>query len=106
MVLRILQAAGETEMGAVPEVREVAAVEGKIMKTKQIPKPSVKMKTVTRQMEHCLEVNCKGCYLKDNQHCVEFLMSDALWYLKQTLEKSEGGNGGKKKTGTDAAGVI
>jgi hypothetical protein len=52
-------------------------------------KPSVKMKTVTKQIEHCLEVNCKGCYLKDQEHCIEFLMMDALWYMKQTLEKSE-----------------
>lgn len=52
-------------------------------------KPSVKMKTVTKQIEHCLEVDCKGCYLKDQEHCIEYLMMDALWYLKQTLEKSE-----------------
>ena len=51
-------------------------------------KPSVKMKTVTKQIEHCLEVDCKGCYLKDQEHCIEYLMMDALWYLKQTLEKS------------------
>ena len=52
-------------------------------------KPSVKMKTVTKQIEHCIATDCKGCYLKDQEHCIEFLMMDALWYLKMTLEKSE-----------------
>ena len=53
-----------------------------------IPKPKVKMKTVTRQLEKCLEENCRSCYLKSEEHCQIYLMQDALYYLRMTLEKS------------------
>ena len=89
-------------------MREVAAVEGKIMKyTIHIPKPLKKMKTVAKQLEECLYYNnCSCCWHKGDKLCQIKLMSEGLYYIRQTIEKSEGGNGGKKKTGTDAAGVI
>lgn len=54
-----------------------------------IPKPKVKMKTVTRQLEKCLAENCRSCYLKSEEHCQVYLMQDALYYLRMTLEKSK-----------------
>ena len=57
---------------------------------KQIPKPEHKMKTVAKQIEQCLyHNNCKGCWYKLEPRCQVLLMSDGLWYLRQTLEKSE-----------------
>ena len=53
-----------------------------------VPKPKMKMKTVTMQLEKCLKENCKSCYLKKYENCQIYLMMDALWYLQQTLEKS------------------
>ena len=52
-------------------------------------KPSVRMKTVVKTLEKCLADDCKGCYLKEENNCMTFLMMDCLYYMKQTLEKSE-----------------
>ena len=71
-----------------------------------ILKPMKKMKTVANRMEKCLQNDCRGCWLKDDMNCQNILMYSALYYLQMALEKSEGGNGGKKKTGTDAAGIV
>lgn len=52
-------------------------------------KPVHKMKTVVRQLDRCIKNECSGCYLQKESDCMRSLMYDSLWYLKQTLEKSE-----------------
>ena len=62
-----------------------------MMASVKIPKPTRKMKTVVNQLEQCLYFNgCQKCWLKKYSNCQQLLMADGLWYLKQTLEKSEG----------------
>ena len=57
--------------------------------TMDVLKPGRKMKTVAVRIERCLQNDCAGCWLKDDQFCQDKLMYSALYYLKQTLEKSE-----------------
>ena len=53
-------------------------------------RPTHKMKTVVSQLELCLYYNdCRKCWLKKYSNCQQLLMADGLWYLRQTLEKSE-----------------
>ena len=58
-----------------------------------IPKPKHRMKTVTKQIEDCLYyTRCSTCWHKGDKLCQIKLMSEGLYYLKMTLEKSEGKN--------------
>lgn len=54
-------------------------------------KPKRKMKTVVYQMYVCLyNGGCGNCWHNDRPDCCrQLLMKDALYYLQQTLEKSE-----------------
>lgn len=57
-----------------------------------IQKPEKRMKTVANQIEQCIYFNnCSKCWYKGEKLCQEKLVSDGLWYLRQTLEKSESG---------------
>lgn len=57
-----------------------------------IPKPKHRMKKVIDQIEQCIYFNsCSKCWYKGEKLCQEKLVSDGLWYLRQTLEKSESG---------------
>ena len=56
-----------------------------------IQKPTRKMKTVAKQIEACLYFNdCRTCWHKGDKLCQIKLMSEGLYYLRMTLEKSEG----------------
>lgn len=57
--------------------------------TMHLIKPDRKMKTVAFRMEKCLQNDCAGCWLKEDQHCQDKLMYSALYYMRQTIEKSE-----------------
>lgn len=61
-----------------------------------IARPKRKMKQVIKCLENCIfENKCEGCsYGEYNFRCQEQLRTEALWYLKQTLEKSEMRNRG------------
>ena len=53
-------------------------------------KPTRKLKTIVNQLEKCLYyTDCRKCWLRKYSNCKDLLMADGLWYLKQTLEKSE-----------------
>ena len=55
-----------------------------------LAKPGRRMKTVTEALRKCVEdTHCDGCYLQRYKYCRSLLMKDVLWYLSQTLEKSE-----------------
>lgn len=58
-----------------------------------IPKPVYKMKTVVRMLVQCLDPqdNCNGCLYVRDKNCLRKLMTDSLYYLQQTLKKSEKG---------------
>ena len=59
--------------------------------TVAIQKPQHRMKTVTKQIEDCLYFNrCGQCWHKGDKLCQIKLMSEGLYYLQMTLEKSEG----------------
>ena len=60
-----------------------------------IPKPKHKMKTLIKYMEQCyFGAGCTGCPYDEGSiftaKCRTAMMQDALYYLRQTLEKSEG----------------
>ena len=55
-------------------------------------KPPIRMKTVVKIMEGCIiECDCRGCPFVKAVNCQERLMAAGLWYLKQTISKSEKG---------------
>lgn len=54
-------------------------------------RPKIRMKTVVRLLDRCLHYgDCSGCPYGDaGTGCRGRLAEDALYYLRQTLEKSE-----------------
>ena len=59
----------------------------------QTQKPKYKLKTIVKFAEKCILYNdCKGCGYKKFDHCQIMLCEAMLYYLRQTLEKSERGN--------------
>ena len=60
-------------------------------------KPRRRMKTVVKYMRNCLHLtDCLSCaYAEYGEACQLILINDALYYLEQTLEKSEGKKDGK-----------
>ena len=54
-------------------------------------KPEKRMKTVIKALRHCLssEDGCGECPYVGIKNCGRKLANDALYYLEQTLEKSE-----------------
>ena len=58
-----------------------------------IPKPAHKMKTVVKALRICLSAErdvCNECPYVGIVNCGGKLAEDTLYYLEQTLEKSEG----------------
>ena len=52
-------------------------------------KPKYKMKTVVKNMERCVSYGkCDECLYKNDPHCRTALIFDAMYYMKQTLERS------------------
>ena len=62
-----------------------------------IEKPAHKMKVIVKLMEKCVnpEEVCNGCPYINDVNCLSNLMKDGAYYLKQTLEKSEGAKNGR-----------
>ena len=60
-------------------------------------KPRRKMKNVVKYMRNCLHnTDCGICpYREHGDACTLVLINDALYYLEQTLEKSERKNNEK-----------
>jgi len=57
-------------------------------------KPKFKMKTVVKAFRNCLDGLCRvDCIYRGTEDCETKLEWDALYYLEQTLEKSEKKNG-------------
>ena len=54
-------------------------------------KPKYKMKTVVKAAEKCMEgpASCPDCLYKQEPLCARQLTKDMVYYLRQTLEKSE-----------------
>lgn len=60
----------------------------------EIPKPTHRMKTLVKYMEQCIYRGyCTGCPYNDGSQftakCKNAMLKDSLYYLQQTLEKSE-----------------
>ena len=59
----------------------------------KVGKPKRKMKQVIKWLENCIFVrDCTECpYGENNFQCQEQLRTEALYYLRQTLERSSRG---------------
>lgn len=58
--------------------------------SEDLPKPKHRMKKLIKVIDNCISYNdCRGCGHITYSNCQQMLMKDALYYLRQTLEKSE-----------------
>ena len=53
-------------------------------------KPKHRMKTLVTVVKDCIYYSdCRKCNYRQYSNCQQLLMADCLYYLEQTLEKSE-----------------